>query len=76
MPARIPDEFASQLAALIEPADLDRSGRILEDAVDELDDDQLGDFMASLAARVGQAGAPLRAMELQALLDAAREIAD
>jgi hypothetical protein len=45
---------------------------VLEIAVSELDDVQLGDLLAGMALRIEQSPAPLRVAELQALLAAVR----
>ena len=72
MPGRIPDDFAAQLAVLVEADERDAFGSILGEAVAELDDVQLADFLDALGARVRDGGPPLRAAELRALLAAVR----
>jgi hypothetical protein len=70
MPGRIPEDFAAQLAVLLAADDREAFGSILGEAVAELDDVQLADFLEALGARVRDAASPLRAAELRALLAA------
>jgi hypothetical protein len=65
--APIPDEFAEMLGALLEPGQEDAVAEVLEAAL-ELDDEQLGAFLAAAAELVRTSRRPLRADELRALV--------
>lgn len=66
----LPDDFADDLARVIDPAEHESVAEIIE-AATMLDDVGLRRFLQSFAARVRESGAPVRADELRRLLQQA-----
>ena len=67
----LPDDFAQQLAELIEPADRPAVGEIIAGAA-ALDDRRLRDFLDRFAERVRDSAAPITRAEMDRLLREAR----
>lgn len=66
----LPDDFATTLARVLEPAQREAAAEIIE-AATMLDDVGLRRFLQMFAARVRASDAPLRADELRSLLQQA-----
>ncbi len=71
---KLPDDFADTLARVVEPGETEAVAEIIE-AATRLDDEALGRFLRLFAARVRALAAPVRAGELQELLDQASKAA-
>ena len=66
----LPDDFADDLARVLDPRDHDAAAEIIE-AATMLDDVGLRRFLKLFAARVRSSVAPIRADELRAFLQQA-----
>ena len=67
---QLPDDFADQLARVIDPAQQESVAEIIE-AATMLDDVGLRQFLQTFAARVRGSDAPVRADELRRFLQQA-----
>jgi hypothetical protein len=63
----LPADFAEDLARLLEPADQEAVGRVIE-AATLLDDDGLRRFLELFTARIRASGAPVRYEEVRVFL--------
>src|SRR5439155_10784210 len=70
-PGPLPRDFAAQLAALLDPGQTEAAAAVIAEAA-WLDDERLGVFLESFAARVRRSSMPVTAGELDRLLAAAR----
>ena len=67
----LPDDFADTLARVVQPDEREEVAAIIE-AATHLDDEALGRFLRLFAARVRASEVPVRAAELQGLMEQAR----